>query len=101
MTAQTRSHRTRAIKVWVDVDRGVAGLVLRLNRIPGVRTLASCQGSLGEGGAAPYGPYAMACWPSRAFARIAAHFDVELLGENWGYVRPKRRGKRTARYKTK
>lgn len=75
--------------MWVDVDVGIADLVLYLNSIPSVRTMASCQGSLGEGGADPYGPYVMARWSPESFARLSAEFEVELLGEHWGYVRPR------------
>jgi hypothetical protein len=32
------------VKVWVDVDRGIAPLVDVLNALPGVRTYGSCQG---------------------------------------------------------
>jgi len=43
-------HKTIPIQVWVDVDEGIADMVLYLNTIPGVRTHACCQGTLGEGG---------------------------------------------------
>jgi hypothetical protein len=89
MSSRTDGHTTTAIQVWADVDVGIADLVLYLNTIPGVRTDASCQGSIGDGGAAPYGPYVMAHWDPECFARLATEFDVEILGEAWGYIRPR------------
>jgi len=89
MSERAYGHPTVAIQVWVDVDAGIADMVLRLNEIPGVRTMASCQGTLGEGGAEPYGPHVMARWKPSALARLMEEYDVELLGECWGYVRPK------------
>jgi hypothetical protein len=86
--AQTKPHPTIAIQVWADVDQGIAALVKYLNTIPGVRTHASCQGTLGEGGPNPYRPYVMASWPAEVEAQIAAEYDIELLGEHWGYVHP-------------
>ena len=47
-------HRTVPVKVWVNVDAGIANMVCYLNTIPGVCTLASCQRTLGEDGAEPY-----------------------------------------------
>jgi hypothetical protein len=84
-------HKTVPIQVWVDVDEGVCGLVAYLNTISGVRTLASCQGTIGEGGSEPYPAQVMACWPSEAADQIYAEFEVTLLGNGWGYLRPKRR----------
>lgn len=81
-------HPTVAIKVWVDVDVGIADLVLALNEIPGVRTLASCQGTLGEGRAAPYGPQVMVTWADdEALARLS-HLRLTRLGPAFGYVHP-------------
>jgi hypothetical protein len=42
------SWNTVPVQVWVDIDREVAPLVVALNRIPGLRTFASCQGHLGS-----------------------------------------------------
>lgn len=81
-------HKTIAVQVWADVDAGIADTVRYLNTIPGVRTTASCQGTLGEGGARPYPPQVLAHWPAEQAARLAAEFEVELLGDNWGYLRP-------------
>ena len=49
-------HQTVPVLVWADVDVGIADMVRMLNTIPGVRTHANCQGTIGEGGPAPYGP---------------------------------------------
>jgi hypothetical protein len=70
-------HKTRAVRVWADVDEGVADLVAYLNTIQGVRTFASCQGTIGEGGAAPYRPYVMVSWSDAAtLTRLQKEFDV-------------------------
>lgn len=87
-------HKTRALRVWVDVDEGIADLVLVLNDIPGVRTYASCQGTIDEGGAAPYAAHVMVGWAddgARALlgvAAIAFGGRIEELGPNLGYVYP-------------
>jgi hypothetical protein len=81
-------HLTRPIKVWADVDLEIAEMVEYLNTIPGLRTLASCQGTLGEGGENPYRPQVMCTWPPELFERLKDEFDVTVLGENWGYIHP-------------
>lgn len=81
-------HKTRAIKVWVDVDEGIVDFVLLLNDLPGIRTDASCQGTIGEGGVAPYEAHVMVTWrDAEARARLNA-WRVEELGQNFGYVYP-------------
>jgi hypothetical protein len=82
-------HATVPIEVWADVDSGIADTVCYLNTIPGVRTFASCQGTLGEGGPEPYGPQVMASWPAEQADRLNREFDVKMLGEGWGYLYPK------------
>jgi len=82
-------HKTRPVQVWVDADLGIADLVVYLNTIPGVRTIASCQGTIGEGGPNPYRAQVMCTWSEEAFARLLAEFDVTVLGINWGYVHPR------------
>ena len=82
-------HKTIPIKVWVDVDERIAALVMRLNMIDGVRTFASCQGTIGEGGPEPYRPYVMALWPESAESLLRETFELEPLGPNWGYIRPR------------
>jgi hypothetical protein len=82
-------HRTRPLQVWVDVDEGIYDMVAYLQTIPGVRTQASCQGTIGEGGPNPYRAQVMASWSSAAETRLLAEFDVTLLGERWGYLHPR------------
>lgn len=83
-------HEQTAIQVWVDVDIGIADLVRYLNTIPGVRTHASCQGTIGEGGSSPYRAQVMTTWPDAATEqRLRAEFDVTELGERWGYIHPR------------
>lgn len=84
-------HETRPVQVWADVDLGIADMVIYLNTIEGVRTQASCQGTIGEGGPNPYGPQVMCTWTPEAFPRLQAEFDVEPEGNGlWGYVHPKK-----------
>lgn len=82
-------HKTVRVKVWADVDEGIADLVLYLNTIEGVTTDASCQGTIGEGGPAPYRAQVMAHWAQEAEPRLRAEFDVALEGECWGYIHPR------------
>ncbi len=81
-------HETRPIQVWADVDIGIADLVIYLNTIPGVRTMASCQGTIGEGGPHPYRPQVLCTWTDGALEKLRK-FDVEQLGVGWGYIHPK------------
>ena len=84
------NHETRAVRVWVDADLGIAEMVEALNLIEGVRTHASCQGTIGEGGPEQYGPYVQISWPDEAaFAAIQSKFAVEVEGDCWGCARPK------------
>jgi len=82
-------HPTRPIQVWADVDLGVADLVTYLNTIPGVRTMASCQGTIGEGGPNPYRAQVLATWPKELERRLLEEFDITLEGECWGYIHPR------------
>lgn len=82
-------HQTKALQIWVDVDLGIAETVAYLNTLEGVRTLASCQGTLGEGGPNPYPPQVMATWPAEMEGRLLQEFEVEILGPQWGYLRPR------------
>ena len=86
-----KPHQTRPVQVWADVDLGIADMVAYLNTIPGVRTHASCQGTLGEGGPAPYRPQVLTTWPPEAFERLQRDFDIDttLRGENWAYLYPR------------
>ena len=83
------AHQTRPVQVWADVDVGIADIVEYLNTIPGVRTHASCQGTLGEGGAAPYRAQVRASWSAEALVRLQREFDLTIEGEGWGYVHPR------------
>ena len=83
-------HKQRTIQVSVDVDEGIADLVLYLNTIPGVRTHASCQGTLGEGGEHPYRPQVMVTWNDEpTFARLCGEFDTSERHPTWCYVHPR------------
>lgn len=89
-------HKTVPVQVWADIDEGVAGLVAYLNTIPGVRTHASCQGTLdgsGEGGLS-YRPQILVSWEDDAtFKRLAAEFDFgnlhEMRNSNSAYLHPR------------
>lgn len=82
-------HVTRPMKVWVDIDLGIADLVAWLNWIPGIRTLASCQGTIGEGGPSPYRAQVMASWTPDALKQLLLiGFDITLLGADFGYIHP-------------
>lgn len=82
------AHLTRPVRVWADVDVGVADFVVALNEIPGIRTLASCQGTIGEGGADPYGPQVMVTWEDEAALARLSKWRVTKLGDTFGYVHP-------------
>jgi len=84
------NHETRPILVWVDADLGIADMVESLNRIEGVRTHASCQGSIGEGGPEQYGSYVEISWPDgETLDLVRQDYEVETQGEAWGYARPR------------
>ena len=87
--AEREPHKTRPVWVLVEADLGIADLVEYLQTIPGVRTIASCQGTIEEGGPHPFPPQVMASWASDVRARLDAEFDVTELGECWGYIHPK------------
>ena len=82
-------HETRPVQVWVDADLGIADLVEYLNTIPGVRTNASCQGTIGEGGPHPYRAHVMCTWTDEALSRLMREFDVDQQGVGWGDVFPR------------
>ena len=90
------THKTVRVLVWADVDEGIAGMVRYLNTIPGVTTHASCQGTLGEGGAEPYRPQVLASWTPEAGKRLAEEFDITPQGECWGYLHPREGKPRTS-----
>lgn len=83
-------HKTVPIQVWADVDEGIAPLVKYLNTIPGVRTHASCQGTIGEGGVEPYGPQVMVSYQTHeAEMRVRQEFDCTDIAQSTVYVRPR------------
>jgi hypothetical protein len=90
-------HDTVPVQVWADVDIGIADMVRYLNTIPGVRTLSSCQGTIGEGGPAPYRAQVCVTWDSDStFERLNSEFDFSPpydaeweVNNRWGYVHPR------------
>ncbi len=83
------THKTIPVWVQVDVDEGIAEMVKYLQTIPGVRTHASCQGTLSEGGPNPYPPQVMVTWDSdQAKERLMQEFDFSPNGD-WAYIHPK------------
>ena len=82
-------HPTVETRVWIDCDVGIVEMVDYLNTIPGVRTYASCQGTIGEGGPEPYRAQVGAIWPANVEARLLSEFDVTMLGDHWGYLHPR------------
>lgn len=83
-------HETVPVQVWADVDVGIAEMVKYLNTIPGVRTHASCQGTIGEGGPKPYRPQVCVSWDTEeTFARLNAEFDTSDLADHWCYLHPR------------
>jgi hypothetical protein len=88
-------HTTIPLRVWVDVDLGIAEMVRRLNEITGIRTHASCQGTLGEGGAHPYRPYVQVSWfDAAALALLEREFDVTVEGACHGKAHPRAMNRR-------
>jgi hypothetical protein len=83
------NHETVAVRVWVDVDVGIAEDVRWLNSLPGVRTFTSCQGTIGEGGPESYHPYIKAWWPPEHDGAIRERFHLIGEGEGWRDIRPK------------
>jgi tRNA(Phe) wybutosine-synthesizing methylase Tyw3 len=81
-----RPHVTTPIRVRVDVDTGIVALVRRLNRMRGVRTHASCQGTK------TMRPYVMVSWRNeRVLTRLRSRFDILMPAHSngtWGYVHP-------------
>lgn len=88
-------HKTIPIQVWVDIDEGIAEDVVWLNSLAGVRTFASCQGTIGEGGADPYPAEIMAWWPREHEEAIRARFDFNRAGTGWTYLHPRRKTEAT------
>ena len=87
--SELREHGSIPLQVWVDIDEGIADAVIFINSIPGARTFGSCQGSIGEGGHAPYEPYVLASWPESAQALIESRFVIGKRGIGWAYLQPR------------
>jgi hypothetical protein len=92
-------HKQRPLLVWADIDEGIYEMVADLNTMSGVRTHASCQGTLDEVplGPAPYGPQVMVSWATpEARSLIAAKYRIEEIDRDhgtptngsWGYAYP-------------
>jgi hypothetical protein len=72
-------HETIPVQVWADIDVGIADLVKLLNKIPGVRTFASCQGTIGEGGPEPYRAFVSMIWEpyaDTAIDQLKDNYDI-------------------------
>jgi hypothetical protein len=83
-------HKAVPVLVWVDADEGIAEMLREVNDILGVRCHASCQGTVGEGGSAPYRAQIMVSWQSeQARQTLSDRYDLDVEGSAWGYVHPK------------
>ena len=82
-------HKTKPLKVWVDIDVGIYEIVKYLNTIKGVQTFSSCQGTLKEGGNAPYNPYVMIYCPPNKMKLIEKLYKIGQKGDGWMYIHPK------------
>lgn len=89
MRTHHAQHTSVPLQIWIDVDVNIADTVTYLNTIDGVRTHASCQGTIGEGGPNPYRAQVMCSWSQEALVRLKKEFDVNELGDGWGYVHPR------------
>lgn len=81
-------HKTVPVWVKADIDEGIADFVRRLNRIPGVRTHASCQGTIGEGGAEPYEAYVSVSWRTDTGREELEQYRLIVEGDGHGCVHP-------------
>jgi hypothetical protein len=82
-------HATVPVQVWSDIDVGIADDVRWLNTLPGVRTFASCQGTIGEMRMYPYRAQIMAYWPNEMEEKIQQRFEIGWRGNGWAYLHPK------------
>jgi len=82
-------HPTRPVRVWADIDEGIAPWVEYLQTFHDVRTHGSCQGTIGEGGADPYAGYILASWPPDQENTLLLDFTIEHWGDGWGRLYPK------------
>jgi hypothetical protein len=77
------NHETVPVKIWADIDVGIAAEVRWLNRLDGVRTFTSCQGTIGEGGPRPYRAYIVTWWPKKHDKKIRQRFHVETIAHSY------------------
>ena len=83
-------HKTIPVQVWADVDEGIAPLVKYLNTIPDIRTHASCQGTIGEGGPEPYRAQVLVSYNTEeAKERLSNEFDLTEVFMATAYVHPR------------
>jgi hypothetical protein len=82
-------HQTEPVQVWADIDVGIADFVRHLNAIPGARTHASCQGTIGEGGAEPYEARVMVSWRNEDARRALEQHNLVVEGECHGTAHPR------------
>lgn len=81
-------HKQKPLKVWVDIDIGIYKMVKHLNTIKGVRTFASCQGTIGEGGPHPYPPDVMISASKKALKKVRKFYKIGEKGNGWMYIHP-------------
>lgn len=86
-----KMHKTKPLKVWIDIDLGIYESVKLLNTIEGIRTFSSCQGTIGEGGSHPHKPYIMIYCPKSKLKVVKKSFDISKKMNGWIYVHPKKK----------
>lgn len=83
-------HKTIPVLCVVDVDEGIASAVKFLNSILGVRTFASCQGTIGEGGASPYPAQVLVHCSEEILQSLTTYFKIgERIGGECCYIHPR------------
>jgi hypothetical protein len=89
MTSTDRCpHTTVPVQVWIDADEKIAAPLRWLNSLSGVRTFSSCEGTIVEGGPAPYGAYIKAWWPPEHDVEIKQRFKIIAEGNGWSDLEP-------------
>lgn len=80
--ATSSGHKQVWVKVNAPVDAGIAAIVELLNRVPGLRTIDSCEGIPGRKRAHVYFNYGDWKKMSRfAFARLGPHLAKAMDGD--------------------
>jgi hypothetical protein len=72
------------VKVWENIDAGIALLVVRLNKIPGIRTWSSCQGDLDS--TEDNRPFVLVRWTNERAREQLLPWTVKPLGDGWELV---------------